>query len=348
MEYVSLFSGIEAASAAWEPLGWHPKAFAEIAPHSCKVLAHRWPHVPNLGSVLADDFIDRAKAACPYPDILVGGSPCQAFSFGGKRESLGDARGQLTLRYVEIADALDPRFLIWENVDGVLHTKDNAFGCFLAGLVGLSTPLYPGRPGDRWPCAGVVAGPKRVVAWRVLDGQHFGVPQRRRRVFLLAGRRGDQVHPGSVLLEPEVPRRVAQTLVEKGGKTSTLDELDGRHGSLGDLISGAIPTPCFWDGGQVAACLDSSQISKGQMLPEKRRFPVVIVPDGRTDSGFSLRRLTPDECEKCFGFMPGHGAYKAKTPEAPRNFSTGNSIAVPVLAWIGRRLKKSYEDNKRT
>lgn len=180
--YGSLFSGIEAASVAWEPLGWRPAWFSEIEPFPCAVLDHYWPDVPNLGDITATDFAGRAKAMGPV-DLVVGGSPCQAFSVAGLRESLDDDRGNLTLRYVEIIHALKPTWIVWENVPGVLNTKDSAFGCFLAGLAEADAPLE--SPGGSWPTCGLVSGERYNLAWVVKDAQFFGVPQRRRRVFVV-------------------------------------------------------------------------------------------------------------------------------------------------------------------
>lgn len=197
LRFGSLFSGIEAASVAWHPLGWKTAFTAEVDPFASSVLAHRLPGVANLGDVTAGDFVSRARACGPI-DVLVGGSPCQAFSLAGQRRSLADERGNLTLRYVEIADELDPDVVLWENVPGVLNTADNAFGCLLAGLAGeQSGPLVPPRGG--WTDAGHVFGPRRNVVWRVLDSQGFGVAQRRRRVWLAACARGRD--PGDILVE---------------------------------------------------------------------------------------------------------------------------------------------------
>lgn len=211
ISYGSVCSGIEAASVAWHHLGWIPRWFAEIEPFPSAVLAHHWPEVSNLGDFTAiRDKI--AAGAVNAPDVLVGGTPCQAFSVAGLRQSLDDKRGQLTLEFVRLADAIDsarsfrgqrPVTVVWENVPGVLTTPDNAFGCFLAGLVGEDGPLEP--PGGRWTNAGYVRGPKRAVAWRILDAQYFGVAQRRRRVFLVASAGG--ISPESVLFEFDGVRR---------------------------------------------------------------------------------------------------------------------------------------------
>ncbi len=212
MKYGSVCSGIEAASKAWEPLGWKPAWFSEIEAFPSAVLAHHWPKVTNLGDMTK--IADAVRAGeVEAPDVLVGGTPCQAFSIAGLREGLSDDRGQLTLSYVELANAIDAKrrergepesIIVWENVPGVLSSKDNAFGCFLAGLAGESSELQPA--GGKWTHAGCVSGPERVIAWRVLDAQFFGVAQRRRRVFVVASaRRG--FDPAAVLFELDSVRR---------------------------------------------------------------------------------------------------------------------------------------------
>jgi DNA (cytosine-5)-methyltransferase 1 len=211
LTYGSVCSGIEAASVAWEPIGFRPLWFSEIEPFPCAVLAHRYPSVPNLGDMTAiADRIERGEVEAP--DVLVGGTPCQAFSVAGRRGSLDDERGNLSLAFCRLADAIDrrrrtlglrPCIVLWENVPGVLSTKDNAFGCILAGLAGECVPLVP--PRGRWTNAGAVAGPARTVCWRVLDAQWFGLAQRRRRVFAVAS--AGTVCAVSVLLEREGVRR---------------------------------------------------------------------------------------------------------------------------------------------
>ncbi|KFC13144.1 DNA adenine-methylase, partial [Trabulsiella guamensis ATCC 49490] len=212
MRYGSVCSGIEAASVAWESLGWQPAWFAEIEAFPSAVLVHHWPDVSNLGDMTRIAAAVRAGEV-DAPDVLVGGTPCQAFSIAGLREGLSDERGQLTLSYVELANAIDAKrrergdpesIIVWENVPGVLSSKDNAFGCFLAGLAGESSELQPA--GRKWTHAGCVSGPQRAVAWRVLDAQFFGVAQRRRRVFVVASARKD-INPAAVLFEFDSVRR---------------------------------------------------------------------------------------------------------------------------------------------
>ncbi len=224
MKYGSVCSGIEAASKAWEPLGWKPAWFSEIEPFPSAVLANHWPEVTNLGDMTK--IADAVRAGeVEAPDALVGGTPCQAFSIAGLREGLSDDRGQLTLSYVELANAIDAKrrergepesIIVWENVLGVLSSKDNAFGCFLAGLAGESSELQPAW--GKWTHAGCVSGPQRVIAWRVLDAQFFGVAQRRRRVFVVASARKG-FDPAAVLFElnsvrrDSAPRRETQKAV---------------------------------------------------------------------------------------------------------------------------------------
>lgn len=218
----SICSGIEAASVAWGGLGWEASWFAEIEPFPCALLAHRYPTTPNLGDMTKiPDMLRTGNIEAP--DILCGGTPCQAFSVAGNRQSLDDARGNLTLTFCEIADAIDsrrnkPAIIFWENVPGVLNTKDNAFGCFLARIAGEDSELQPS--GKRWTNAGVVFGHKRTVAWRVLDAQYFGLAQRRKRVFVVASAR-EGFDPAKVLFEFEGLRRDTAPSRGKGRTTAT-------------------------------------------------------------------------------------------------------------------------------
>jgi len=211
MKYLSLFSGIDAASVAWLPLGWECVGLAEIEPFPNAVLSYHYPNIRNFGNVMGDTFIQ--DVASTLPDIVIGGSPCQSFSVAGLRQSLNDSRGELSLRYIQIIEALDaarisnglePVIVVYENVPGMLNTNDNAFGCFLGALSGEDDALEP--PGGKWSNAGAVFGPQRTIAWVVKDAQYFGVAQRRRRVFLVASARKD-FDPTTVLFESEGVRR---------------------------------------------------------------------------------------------------------------------------------------------
>lgn len=202
LRYLSVCSGIEAATVAWSPLNWKAVAFSEIEKFPSAVLKHHYPDVPNLG-----DFTKINTKTLGRVDILAGGTPCQAFSVAGLRGGMNDERGNLTLKFVELAHELAAnnglRNAVWENVVGVLSDKGNAFGCFLAGLVGANAPI---KPTGRWTSAGMVSGPRGRAAWRVLDAQYFGVAQRRRRVLVVADF-GSGADPAKVLLiEQGLPR----------------------------------------------------------------------------------------------------------------------------------------------
>ena len=247
MIYGSVCSGIEAASVAWHPLGWRAAWLAEIEAFPTAVLAHHFPDVPNLGDMtkLAKLVLTGKIAA---PDVLVGGTPCQAFSVAGLREGLSDPRGQLTIKYVELFDAIDhvrvsrgddPAIAVWENVPGVLSDKGNAFGCLLGALSGEDFELQP--PGGKWANAGCVFGPQRAVAWRILDAQYFGLAQRRRRVFVVASARAG-FNPAQVLFEfgglrrDTPPRRgkgpTVAALTANGVGTCGADDNQGQAGHL--------------------------------------------------------------------------------------------------------------------
>lgn len=272
MRYLSLFAGIEAASVAWEPLGFKPLAFAEIDRFPCAVLAHRFPSVPNLGDVTKADWSEY----CGSVDIIIGGSPCQSFSMSGLRGGLEDPRGNLTLTYLAVVDRVRPRWIVWENVRGVLSSNAGRdFGTFLGGLEKLGYS----------------------AAWRVLDASGFGVPQQRRRVFLV-GHLGNFASPAAVLFERESFRGTPPK-VRKAGKEIA-----------GTLIASTGPSP--------------------------ERASLLIVDRG------CARRLTPLECERLQGFPDNWTlvAYRGKpAADGPRCKALGNSMAVPVVRWIGERIR---------
>jgi len=179
MKYLSVCSGIEAASKAWEPIGWEPVAFSEIEPFPAAVLKHHWPKVQNLGDMTKYEQWNIQSGTI---DLLVGGTPCQSFSVAGLRQGLKDPRGNLMLTYLAIAERFKPRWLVWENVPGVLSSNGGKdFGSFLGALGELGYVDW---------------------AYRVLDAQWFGVAQRRRRVFVVA-HLGEGSLAAKVLFESE-------------------------------------------------------------------------------------------------------------------------------------------------
>lgn len=310
----SICSGIEAASVAWEPLGVHFDWFSEIAAFPSRVLAEKYPDIPNLGDMNnIPEMI--AQHTITSPDLICGGTPCQAFSLAGWQNGLNDDRGNLTLRFVDIIEANDevrlakglPRCKVfWENVEGVLTDKTNAFGCLVSSLAGLSDVLTVS--GGRWPNAGLIRGAKRNVAWRVLDAKFFGLPQQRRRLYVVAG--GKEYAPENALFEihghelqsyPTFPL----TFEKDGHRFEVFREYT-------DCLYSAYGTK--WNGN--AAAYNGS---------------LYVVQDGR------IRRLSPLETERLMGFPDNYtdltGAKKTNRYQA-----TGNSWAVPVVRWIGNRL----------
>lgn len=250
VDFGSVCSGIEAASVAWHPLGWRAAWLSEIDPFACKVLAHRLPSVPNLGDMTT--LPERIRAGeVPAPSMFTGGTPCQAFSVAGRRTGLADARGNLTMVFVEIADAIDDvrsaagdeaGVVLWENVPGVFSSRDNAFGCFLGALAGSDCALQP--PGKRWGDAGCVFGPRRSIAWRTFDAQFFGLAQRRRRVFVIASAR-ENFNPDRILFEFEGVRRDSAPSRETREETPTSPTLRaGGNRTGGDRPPGTDVDTC--------------------------------------------------------------------------------------------------------
>jgi DNA (cytosine-5)-methyltransferase 1 len=386
--------------------------FAEIEPFPSAVLAHHYPDVPNLGDMtrLAARILAGEVEA---PDIFVGGTPCQSFSVAGLRKGLADPRGQLTRTFVEILDAIDtvrlargepPCIVLWENVPGVLSDKDNAFGNFLAALVGEDCALE--SPGGRWTDAGLVLGPTRQAAWRILDAQYFGVAQRRRRVFVVVSSRASDVRPVEVLLIEQGVRRdsppsreawqgpsasAARSAASGGGERGAGDDggrergrgvvappltatndpsrspqssevtqqveavLRATYPELADVVG------TLSDGAHHGGGLNGQDAYTGRILPvafDERQTDVCVYGDktGPLDTdpgtigvqlGMCVRRLTPNECERLQGFPDGWTAipWKRKPaiecPDGPRYRALGNSMAVPVIAWIGDRIDKA-------
>lgn len=199
MTFASLFSGIGGWDCGMEQAGFQSLWFCELDKACQSVLRRHWKTQPIFGDINSVDFNQVEK-----PDILCISAPCQAFSVAGLRGSLADDRGNLTLKSVEVANVLSPKIIVYENVPGILNTRDNAFGCFLAALVGADAPLVP--PAEcGWTDAGLVVGPKRTAAYRVLDSQYFGLAQRRRRVFVVADTLGGC--SGQILFECQSSRR---------------------------------------------------------------------------------------------------------------------------------------------
>lgn len=274
MRYGSVCSGVEAASVAWESLGWEPVFFSEIEDFPSAVLQHHWPEIPNMGDMTKFEEWGIERGAI---DVLVGGTPCQSFSIAGLRGGLEDGRGNLALTYCRMVDRLRPRWFVWENVPGVLSSNGGRdFSSIVSAMAKLGYS----------------------IAWRVLDAQNFGVAQRRRRVFIVGCSSGDWRDPAKVLFECEKRHHI-------------FSQEQKRPGNL----------PSFKTAG-------------GGISLERLSHLVF--------DGVDIRKLTPVEWERCFGFRDGHTAiiYNEKPASDSNRFKAmGNSMAVPVMRWIGQRIQ---------
>jgi DNA (cytosine-5)-methyltransferase 1 len=398
MKYGSVCSGVEAATVAWHSLGWQPQWFSEIEKFPSAVLKHHYPAVPNHGDMTKFKEWNDDRPI----DVLVGGTPCQSFSVAGLRKGLDDPRGNLMLTYLAIAERYAPKWIVWENVPGVLSSnRGRDFGTFLGAL---------GQLGYGF-------------AYRVLDAQYFGVAQRRKRVFVV-GYLGDWRRAAAVLFEREslrgypAPRREAgqkvaacltrgvgqrydpetETLPVTGfdaynnqvtgdvsktvdtgqdyhhvpiaflsnmsvpdcqsdGATPTL-KLGGRGGGNPPAIAFATKQQSMKTSDNVANTLGANDYKEPQAVAIQNatrgasQNGLGITTDGpmyTLDVGsqhavatHDVRRLTPMECERLQGFPDGYTDIRPKgkpTPDGPRYKAMGNSMAVPVMRWIGRRIQ---------
>jgi DNA (cytosine-5)-methyltransferase 1 len=253
MKYLSLCSGIEAATVAWHPLGWEAVAYSEIERFPSEVLAHHYPSTPNLGDMTK--FKEWSIES--NVDLLVGGTPCQSFSVAGLRKGLDDPRGNLMLTYLAIADKFKPQWIVWENVPGVLSSNGGKdFGVFLGALGELGYGF----------------------AYRVLDAQYFGVAQRRRRVFVV-GYLGDWRRAAAVLFERDSLQGHPAPSREKGqaiAPSVTTGPPFSRTGNDRVKCEAMVATPKWWDGGDLAATITTK--SDDQRMPDKANAQLVMQP----------------------------------------------------------------------
>ena len=293
MRYGSVCSGIEAATVAWRPLGWRCAFVSEIDEFASEVLKRRLPGVPNLGDFTKIREVDYGDGI----DLLVGGSPCQSFSSGGSKGGIADPRGNLALEFARLAQRARVRWVVFENVVGILTSNGGRdFAALLSEFAGWDV----GVPEGGWRNSGVVTNaPGRFgVSWRVLDARHTrvpsfpgAVPQRRRRVILV-GHRGDWPRAAEALLGGELcggdacPRREAGVFPAAGAGTRPAGEcfpidmmnIEGRTGRL--------RTKCYDEAGAAMYTLRSSHVN------------AVCTPT-------QLRRLLPVESERLMGFPDG-------------------------------------------
>lgn len=374
MRYLSVCSGIEAASVAWEPMGWTPVGFSEIEPFPCSVLKQRYPNVPNFGDMTKHESWEIRSGSV---DVLVGGTPCQSFSVAGRRGGLEDARGKLMLAFLGIAERLRPRFIVWENVPGVLSSNDGKdFGTFLGAL---------GNLGYGW-------GYRILDAqWCRVDGFPKAVPQRRRRIFLV-GCLGDGERAAQILFEQESVQRdypsrrkegensttifkggigtdVAATVTSKWAKGYGGPAASNEWGNM--VFDAALNIECR----ETAPTLTSSANGLDRVKGRTNEIDFLIWPanvssslglngtgtPGLSDqelfaqnasglvpcsrgSGIFVRRITPRECERLQGFPDDWTLVTHKNKlasDGPRYKAIGNSIAVNVMRWLGGRIENA-------
>lgn len=362
VRYLSICSGIESASVAWHPLGWTAEAFAEIEPFACAVLRAHYPHIENYGAIETFETWPRRSI-----DVLAGGTPCQSFSVAGLRGGMGDPRGNLALVYLAIADRFRPRWLVYENVPGLLSADDgSAMGSFLGGLGELGYGF----------------------AWRVFDAQYFGLAQRRKRLFVV-GYFGDWRPALSVLFEyaslrgdpapcretRQGDRGSAQGRVDRGG----LGEIAGTLGGLSAIGGGFRTTDLDQSGafvpeviattGEISFALNAGAMHRIDYETETliacaevadpvaanqsntytregsknfRLSNVALESSSPADGArMRVRRLTPRECERLQGFPDDYTLirYRGKpAKDGPRYRALGNAMPVPVMRWIGQRI----------
>ena len=315
MTYLSVCSGIEAATVAWEPLGFTPVGFAEIEPFPCKLLKQKYPNVKNYGDITQYEKWDTGQF-----DILVGGTPCQSFSIAGKRGGIDDIRGRLMYSYLGIVVKYKPQWVIWENVPGVLSSgKGLDFASFLAGLE---------KCGYGW-------------AYRVLDAQYFGVPQRRRRVFVVGHSDNRTDLAAKVFFDLEEHRTSFEA--GKGKKKETTGTLTTGFGARGfdcdTILNNQFVVESYTQSSfaQYKEGVGTLRASGGDFGDGSE----TIIKEGK-----SIRRLTPLECERLQGFPDNYtqiewkGKPKDQCPDSHRYKAIGNSMAVPVMRWIGERIKR--------
>jgi len=299
MRYGSVCSGIEAATMAWHQLGWTPQWFSEIEPFPSAVLQHHYPNVPNLGDMTkihSNPIFNETTI-----DVLVGGTPCQSFSVAGLRKGMEDPRGNLALEFCRLAFKAKPKWLVWENVPGVLSSNG---GKDFASLLGALGELGYG------------------FAYRVLDAQHFGVPQRRRRVFLV-GYLGDWRPAAAVLFESESLLGYNTKSRSKGQKVTR--EVEGSI--VNDSESGE-----WWDGGQTAASLTTR--CHDQYMPDKGHFSAVIQKSETSAICFKVRGGVSENSGEQGG-VPGKSAGKGYLGSEEKSFT----IATSPDQWL-------FEDKK--
>lgn len=361
MKYLSLFSGIEAVSVAWEPLGFEPVAFAEILPFQSSVLNHHFPNTPNLGDVTKID--DETIKGIGKVDVVIFGSPCQDMSVAGRRLGLNTEKEDSNhssklffegVRIFRLAQKYcGARFMVWENVFGALTSQEGRdFATILETLAGVKFSA------DRfvWGNEGVVCGANGLCEWSVLDAQWFGVPQRRRRVFVVLDT-GNWKYREPILLEADHLRGVVAKDEEKGKNNS--ESVAGSNGKdskqyvmyehhmrdfrikqtdvsptvMGHCGTGGNNIPLVQTFDRQGILIWSDNDIASTVSARDYKSPTDLILENST-----LRRLTPIETERLQGFPDGWTDV-GDASISKRYNALGRSMAVPVMRWIGERIK---------
>ena len=372
MRYISTFSGIEAATLAWEPLGWEPVAFSEVAEFPNAVLAHRFPDVPNLGDITRIDWSGYRGAV----GLVVGGSPCQSFSIAGTRTGLDGASG-LMWEYVRAIQDVRPRWCVWENVPGALSSYyGEDFRCLLRALDDLGYGLawrvldaqFFGVAQHRERvflvgCFGDVERACEVLFEPEMLRWDNPTSREKRQELARATGRGAQ-GTGSECLNPRDGQ--SQRIYTPDSCAPTICAAEKRSGNVPNVFkwsagskAGSMPVA----GPEDASCtLDTTRGSAvgytTNQRGEIRRYggdgqSMGAIPASRSGkqmqfigSAYELRRLTPRECERLQGMpddwtrVPYRGKPAEECPDTPRYQAIGNSMAVPVMRWIGERIQE--------
>ncbi|MBW6482425.1 MAG: DNA (cytosine-5-)-methyltransferase [Vicingaceae bacterium] len=343
LTFGSVCSGIEASQLAFSPYGFKQLWSSEIAEFPSKVLEHHFPNIPNVG-----DMINIPNAILcgeiEAPDLFCGGTPCQAFSLAGWKNGLADERGQLTITFIEIANAIDKirlergkekSIVLWENVEGVLNDRTNAFGNFIAGLAGYDEEIKV----DKWSKSGYLEGKERNVAWRVIDAKYFGLPQQRKRLYVLAGGKGFK--PDQVLFEFDNKDIVKEVKLNAKKPTLNIPDLF----SINNQEKGIKNEKVFYKQGvkfeifrEYTDCLYAAYGTKWNGNAAAYNGSLYIAENDK------IRRFTPLECERLMGFPDNYTKINGNS-HTKRFQAVGNSWAVPVVKWIGSKISE-FVDNK--
>lgn len=330
MRYLSLFSGIEAATVAWESLGFEPVAFAEIDKHASALLAEKYPNVPNLGDVTRITQDDLKKL--DRIDLVVFGSPCQDLSVAGKKLGLEGARSGLFRTAINIIDWARGingcRFALWENVPGALSTHCGAdFAEVVGALSGCPDITVPSHG---WGKEGAALGAKGLVEWCVLDAQWFGLAQRRKRLFVIADFGNWHDRPPILLERESVRGSTAPSRSSQQNRTECPTSVVVSPSLSSEPITFDTSGSFYsFSTGNLCGTLTASKI---KAVAYELNPPAAVI-----------RNLTPLECERLQGFPDG---YTCSLSMTQRYKALGNSIAVPVLRWIGINLLQAVSQHE--